>query len=79
MPAYYEYSGVWRMRGTAYLGLVEGFSTDCFHSIESLGNSLALKDFVLAEEEPVLECELGEREAYHEFLPWEEGTVEPAG
>jgi hypothetical protein len=47
--------------------------------MECLGNSLALKDFVLAEEEPVLKCELGEREAYYEFLPWEEGTVEPAG
>jgi len=70
---------VWRMRGTAHLGLVEGFSTDCFYSMESLGYSLALEDFVLAEEEPVLKCELGEREAYYELLPWEEGTVEPAG
>jgi hypothetical protein len=67
------------VRETADLGLVEGFSTDCFYSMEGLGNSLALKDFVLAEEEPVLKCELGEREAYYELLPWEEGTVEPAG
>ena len=67
------------MRGTADLGLVECFSIDCFYSMKSLGNSLALEDFVLAEEEPVFECELSEREAYHEFLPWEEGTVEPAG
>jgi hypothetical protein len=38
-----------------------------------------LKDLVLAEKEPVLECELGEGEAYYELLPWKERTVEPAG
>ena len=59
------------MRGTADLGLVEGFGSDCFYPIEGLGNSLALKNFVLAEEEPVLKRKLGEREAYYELLPWE--------
>lgn len=53
-------------------GLID-FIFKCF------GHFGALQDIVLAEEEPVLECELGEREPNYEFLPWEERPVKPAG
>ena len=38
-----------------------------------------MEDTVLAVEEPVFECELCEREADDEPLPWELRPVEPAG
>lgn len=60
----------------AYLRLVEGGLVNFI--LECLGDCCALEDRVLAEEEPVLECELGEGEANDEPLPREERPVEPA-
>lgn len=60
----------------AYLGFIEGLPFNFL--IESLGDGGALEDTVLAEEKPVLQGELCEREADNEALPWKERPVEPA-
>jgi hypothetical protein len=46
--------------------------------LECFRDRFALQDLVLAEEKPVLECELSKREADYKLLPWEERPVEPA-
>jgi hypothetical protein len=46
--------------------------------VQRLGDSRALQNAVLAEEQPVLERKLGEREADDQLLPREERPVEPA-
>ena len=61
----------------AYLRLIERLPFNFL--IESLGDGGALEDTVLAEEKPVLQGELCEREADNEALPWKERPVEPAG
>jgi hypothetical protein len=60
----------------AYLGFVECLLVDFL--VQRLGDSRALQNAVLAEEQPVLERELGEGEADDQLLPREERPVEPA-
>ena len=47
--------------------------------VQCLGNDGALEHTILAEEQPVFERKLSEREANDETLPWEKGPVKPAG
>lgn len=58
----------------AYLGLVKSFLVDFL--VESLGDNGALQNTVLAEQQPVLECKLSEREADHKLPPREERPVQ---
>ena len=63
--------GVWEW--CSDLRLVECFCVDFL--VKGFGNCGALEDAVLAEEQPVLESELSEREADDEALPWKEWPV----
>jgi hypothetical protein len=56
-----------------HLGLVEGRLFDFV--TESLGDGCFLKNAVLTVQQPILEGEFSEREAYDEALPWEERPV----
>lgn len=64
-------------RGEAHLRFIKRFLFNFL--VESLGDRSALEDTVLAEEKPVFEGKLCEREADNQALPWELRPVEPAG
>ena len=76
MPGAISYLGRTRHWRTAYLRFVECLLVDFL--VQRLGHSRALQNAVLAEEQPVLERELGEGEADNQLLPREERPVEPA-
>lgn len=62
---------------STHLGFVESGTVNFL--VEGLGDGGALQDAVLAEEKPVLEGKLSEREADDQLLPGEEWPVQPAG
>jgi hypothetical protein len=62
--------------GRTYLRLVESSLVNLL--LERFWHRFLLEHLVLAEQEPILQRELGERESDHELFPREERAVEPA-
>jgi hypothetical protein len=76
MPNHDVKLGPGQRRGLADLRFVECLLVNLF--LEGFWDCYSLQDFVLTEQQPVFERELGEREAEDELLPWKERPVEPA-